>query len=84
VARTGGMPLFRQWRANAADAQAPAVGRRGSEKREARHTWAGPGRKKRVGRVQMNSTILDLFKLIQTGSNSCDQNGGLTRLQKFQ
>jgi hypothetical protein len=30
--------------------------------------WAGPGRK-RVGRAQMSSTVLDLFKLIQTSSN---------------
>lgn len=49
-------------------AWAPAVGERGSEKREARRAWTGPGRK-RVGRAQMNSTVLDLFKLIQTSSN---------------
>jgi hypothetical protein len=68
AARAGGAPLFRQWRADAADARAPTVGRRGSEKREARRAWAGPGRK-RVGRALMNSTVLDLFKLIQMGSN---------------
>jgi hypothetical protein len=45
----------------------PAVSGRGSEKREARCAWAGPGRK-RVGRVQMNSIVLDLFKLIQMSS----------------
>jgi hypothetical protein len=52
----------------------PAVGGRGSEKREARRAWAGPGRK-RVDRAQMNSTVLDLFKLIQTGSNYFDKRG---------
>jgi hypothetical protein len=68
AARAGGAPLFRQWRADAADARAPAVGGRGSEKREARRAWAGPGRK-RVGRALMNIMVLDLFKLIQMGSN---------------
>jgi hypothetical protein len=48
--------------------RAPAVGERRSEKREARRAWAGPGRK-RVGRAQMNTMVLDLFKLIQMSSN---------------
>jgi hypothetical protein len=43
-----------------ADARAPAVSGRGSEKREARRAWAGPGMK-RVGRAQMNSMILDFI-----------------------
>jgi hypothetical protein len=43
--------VFRKWRANVVDMWAPAVGGRGSEKRERRgRTWAGPGRK-RVGRA---------------------------------
>jgi hypothetical protein len=63
-----GVPLLWQWHADAADAWAPVVGGRGSEKREARRAWAGLGRKKRVGRTQLNSMILDLFKLIQMGS----------------
>jgi hypothetical protein len=48
AARAGGAPLFRQWCTDAADARAPAVGGRGSEKREA---WAC------VGRAQMNNNI---------------------------
>jgi hypothetical protein len=67
VARTGGASLFGQWRGGT-DAWALAVGGRGSEKREARRAWAGP-EGKRVGRAQMNSMILDLFKLIQTCLN---------------
>jgi hypothetical protein len=51
-----------------ANARAPAVGGRGSEKRFARRAWAGP-RRKRVGRAHMNSMVLDLFKLILTSSN---------------
>jgi hypothetical protein len=34
-------------RADTTDVWAPVVGGRGSEKREARHAWAGPGRKRR-------------------------------------
>jgi hypothetical protein len=41
-----GAPLFRQWRADAVDTRALGVGGRGSEKREARRAWAGPGRKR--------------------------------------
>jgi hypothetical protein len=48
AARAGGAPLFRQWCTDAADVRAPAVGGRGSEKREA---WAC------VGRAQMNNNI---------------------------
>jgi hypothetical protein len=53
AARTGGAPLFRQWRADATDARAPAVGGRGSEKREVlarmsrpRETRSGPSLEK--------------------------------------
>jgi hypothetical protein len=38
-----GAPLFRQWHADVADARAPAVGERGSEKREARACMGRPG-----------------------------------------
>jgi hypothetical protein len=44
VARAGGASLFGQRRAGT-DTRAPAVGGRGSEKREAQRAWAGPGRK---------------------------------------
>jgi hypothetical protein len=66
AARAGGALLFGQRRAGA-DARAPNADGRGSEKREARCAWAGPGRK-RVGRAWMNSIVLDLFKLIQMSS----------------
>jgi hypothetical protein len=53
AARVCGAPLFRQWHADAADVWAPAVGGRGSEKREAwahmgrpGQTWSGPGLEK--------------------------------------
>jgi hypothetical protein len=67
VARAGGTSLFGQRHAGA-DARALAIDGRGSEKRESRRAWAGP-RRKRGGRAQMNGTVLDLFKLIQTSSN---------------
>jgi hypothetical protein len=50
TARAGGAPLFRQWRTDAADAQAPAGGGRGSEERNMGCAWAGP-EKREVGRA---------------------------------
>jgi hypothetical protein len=43
----------------------PAVG----VPRGAGTTWGLAPRRKRGGRAQMNSTVLDLFKLIQMSSN---------------
>jgi hypothetical protein len=63
TARAGGASLFGQRRAGA-DTGAPVVVR---AERRAR-AWAGP-RRKRGGQAQMNSMILDLFKLIQMSSN---------------
>jgi hypothetical protein len=51
-----GAPVFRQWRADAADARAPTGGGRGSVERGAGRTWAGP-EKRGVGRAWMNSSI---------------------------
>jgi hypothetical protein len=55
-ARGRRVPLFQQWRADAADARAPAGGRRESEEWGAGRAWAGP-EKREVGRAQMNSSI---------------------------
>jgi hypothetical protein len=41
--RAGGVPLFRQWRTDAADARASTIGGRGSEKRDARARVGRPG-----------------------------------------
>jgi hypothetical protein len=57
-----------------ADGRAPVVVRVGRERRETRSAWASPGRK-RVGRAQMNSMFLDLFKLIQTSSTNLIKSG---------
>jgi hypothetical protein len=67
AAGAGGTSLFGQRRAGA-DGWAPVVVR---AERRARHAgMRGPAREeKRGGRAQMNSMILDLFKLIQTSSN---------------
>jgi hypothetical protein len=56
VARAGAAPLFQQWRADAADARAPAGGGRGSEERGCGRAWTG-SENRGVGRAQMNSNI---------------------------
>jgi hypothetical protein len=56
AARTGGAPLFRQWRADAANARAPAGGGRGSEERGA--GACGPARRNAEwAESQMNINI---------------------------
>jgi hypothetical protein len=50
AARAGGAPVFRQWRADVADARDPTGGGRGSVEQGAGRMWAGP-EKRGVGRA---------------------------------